>query len=174
MKWRDKRLTGAGEKRLKRQGAKNMKKQILALHGANLNLLGMREPQVYGQMTLETINQCLQERGLELGIEVRCRQSNLEGELVNQLQEAQDWAFGVILNPGGYTHTSVVIRDAIAAIRIPVVEVHISNIMGREDFRHISMISAVCRGTISGFGWYSYMLGLEALAEMARQEEKQA
>jgi 3-dehydroquinate dehydratase-2 len=142
-----------------------MESKILVLHGANLNLLGSREPQVYGSLTLDEINRRLVQMGNDLGVAVQCRQSNIEGELVDALQEAGRWADGVILNAGGYTHTSVVIRDAIAGISIPVVEVHLSNIQAREEFRHTSLIAPVCLGSIAGFGWYSYALGIRALAE---------
>lgn len=139
--------------------------KILVLHGPNLNLLGTREPEVYGAMTLDEINTRLVEAGRELGVEVTCRQSNSEGVLVDALQEARTWADGVVFNPGGYTHTSVSLRDAVAAIGIPVVEVHLSNVYAREEFRHHSLLSPVCAGKIVGFGWNSYVLGLKALVD---------
>jgi 3-dehydroquinate dehydratase II len=143
---------------------------VLVLNGPNLNLLGLREPGVYGSTTMEDINNRMIELGKELGIEVRCFQSNHEGALIDALHDARNWAGGVIFNPGGYTHTSVALRDAISAIKIPVIEVHISNVHAREEFRHHSMISAVCAGTISGLGVQSYLLGLRGLAEKIKSE----
>jgi 3-dehydroquinate dehydratase-2 len=141
-------------------------KKILVMHGPNLNLLGRREPEIYGSTTLDEINQRLVDAGNSLGIEVKAFQSNHEGDLIDALQDAQDWAAGVILNPAGYTHTSVALRDAIAAINIPVIEVHLSNVHAREEFRRHSYVSPVCKGTIAGFGWRSYLLALYALAEV--------
>ncbi len=137
---------------------------VLVMHGPNLNLLGKREPQIYGALTLEEIDRRLVEAGKQLGLEVRTFQSNSEGGLIDALHAAQDWAKGVVFNPGGYTHTSVALRDAVAAIDIPVVEVHLSNVHGREEFRRMSLIAPVCKGSIAGFGWRSYLLGLQALA----------
>ncbi len=139
--------------------------KILVLHGPNLNLLGTREPEVYGSMTLADIDNKLKELGKELGVDVKSLQSNHEGVLIDALHDARTWADGVVFNPGAYTHTSIALRDAISAIQIPVVEVHLSNVYAREEFRHVSMISAVCKGKISGFGWRSYLLGLRALVD---------
>jgi len=140
--------------------------KFLILHGPNLNLLGTREPDVYGNMTLDMINQKVTEYALRLHVEVNCFQSNHEGALIDSLHDARTWASGVVFNPGGYTHTSVALRDAISAIEIPVVEVHLSNVYSREEFRHKSLVSAVCSGKISGFGWRSYILGLQALVDI--------
>ena len=140
--------------------------KILVLHGPNLNLLGTREPELYGSMTLEDINNEAIELGKEMDAEIKCLQSNHEGALIDALHDARTWANGVVFNPGGYTHTSIALRDAISAIQIPVIEVHLSNVYAREEFRHVSMISAVCKGKITGFGWRSYLLGLRALVDV--------
>ena len=140
--------------------------KILILHGPNLNLLGTREPGIYGSLSLGDIDTKLIEFGSELHADIVCKQSNHEGVLIDTLHDARTWASGVVLNPGGYTHTSIALRDAISAIGIPVIEVHLSNVYAREEFRHVSMISAVCKGKIVGFGWMSYLLGLRALIEM--------
>ena len=137
---------------------------ILVLHGPNLNLLGQRETDIYGSLTLEEIDDRLKESGEELGLDVRSHQSNSEGALIDALHEAREWAAGVVFNPGGYTHTSVALRDAVAAIEIPVIEVHLSHIDAREEFRRKSLIAPVCVGKISGFGYRSYLLALEQMA----------
>lgn len=137
----------------------------LILHGPNLNLLGVREPGVYGSLTLEEIDARLRDLAGELGVQVRCVQSNHEGALIDALHDARAWAAGVVFNPGGYTHTSVALRDAVSAIGIPVVEVHLSNVHAREEFRRHSLIAPVCAGSIAGLGWRSYALALRALVE---------
>ena len=137
--------------------------KILVLHGPNLNLLGTREPEIYGSMMLGDINTKLIELGKESGVELKCFQSNHEGALIDALQDARTWADGAVFNPGGYTHSSIALRDAVIASGLPVVEVHLSNVYAREEFRQSSMISAVCVGKIVGFGWRSYELGLKAL-----------
>lgn len=142
--------------------------KILVLHGPNLRLLGQREPEVYGELTLEEIDSRLKESGKKLGLEVRAYQSNGEGALIDALHEAREWASGIVFNPGGYTHTSVALRDAVVAIELPVIEVHLSHVDAREDFRRRSLIAPVCVGKISGFGWRSYLL---ALTEMAQRLE---
>jgi 3-dehydroquinate dehydratase-2 len=139
---------------------------VLILHGPNLNLLGEREPHVYGDLSLAEIDRRVAARAQELGLRVRSVQSNLEGELVGAIQEARTWARAVVINPGGYSHTSVAIRDAVAAISIPVVEVHLSNPFAREEFRHTDLVGGTARGVVSGFGWKSYLVALHAVAEM--------
>ncbi len=136
--------------------------KILFLNGPNLNLLGQREPEVYGRTTLTDIEAKVRERAGKLKVEVEFRQSNIEGELVNWIQAAKGKFQVIVLNAAAYTHTSVALRDAIAAVGVPTIEVHLSNIHAREEFRHTSLIAPVCRGQIAGFGANSYILALEA------------
>ncbi|MBE8996661.1 type II 3-dehydroquinate dehydratase [Nostoc sp. LEGE 12447] len=144
---------------------------ILALHGPNLNLLGQREPGIYGSLTLAEINRLLEEEGFKLQVKVFPLQSNHEGILVDTIHEALGQHQGILINAGAYTHTSVALRDAIAAVNLPTVEVHLSNIYRREDFRHHSYIAPVAIGQISGFGVQSYLLGLQALVNHLRKNE---
>ena len=139
------------------------------LHGPNLNLLGQREPEIYGKLTLDAINQLLKQEADSLQAQVSCLQSNHEGGLVDAIHEAIGNYQGIIINAGAYTHTSVALRDAITAVRLPTVEVHLSNIYQRESFRHHSYIAPVAVGQISGFGVESYRLGLQALIRYLRQ-----
>ena len=145
---------------------------ILVLHGPNLNLLGTREPEVYGSTTLEGINQSLKEEGNKLQVKVSCLQSNHEGDLVDAIHRAALEHQGIVINAGAYTHTSVAIRDALSGVIIPAVEVHLSNIYRREEFRHHSYIAPVVIGQISGFGSNSYLLGLQALITHLRAVHK--
>lgn len=142
--------------------------KILVIHGPNLNLLGKREPDIYGALTLADINDRLVKLAAELGVEIRVFQSNHEGELVQQIQEAMGVYQAIVINPGAYTHTSVALRDAISSTGIPTVEAHISNIYKREEFRQHSYISGVAAGQISGFGPDSYLLALRAAAGLAK------
>ncbi|MBI2926199.1 MAG: type II 3-dehydroquinate dehydratase [Verrucomicrobia bacterium] len=139
-----------------------MRRTILFLNGPNLNLLGQREPETYGRTTLAAIETKVRKRAQQMGVEIDFRQTNLEGELVNWIQEAKGKFDAIVLNAAGYTHTSVAIRDAIAATGVPTIEVHLTNIHAREEFRHKSLIAPVCVGQIAGFGADSYILGFDA------------
>ena len=136
--------------------------KILVVHGPNLNLLGTREPETYGNLTLDEINDKVESFAKESKIKLKTFQSNIEGEIVDFIQKNSDWD-GLVINPAAFTHTSVAIRDAIKAVDIPSVEIHLSNIHSREEFRKTSMIAPVCLGQVSGFGYYSYILGLYAM-----------
>lgn len=139
--------------------------KILLINGANLNMLGIREPEKYGGKSLKEIEDAVIQKGKALGVEVDVYQSNIEGEIVEKIQHALGVYDGILINAGGYTHTSVVIRDAIAAVKIPTIEVHMTNIHAREEFRHTSLISGVCKAIVAGFGEDSYILALEGLVK---------
>ncbi len=144
--------------------------KFMILHGPNLNMLGKREPAVYGNQTLDDINASLAELASELGCELSLFQSNSEGELIDAIQKSAEMSHGILINPAAYTHTSIAIRDALSAVGLPVVEVHLSNIHRRETFRHISMVAPVAIGQISGFGRDSYLLGLRALFNYVKNQ----
>jgi len=145
-----------------------MSKPILIIHGPNLNTLGSREPEIYGHETLDDVNKKCIEKAKSLGLEAICYQSNHEGELVSKIQEAGKSCAGLIINAGGYTHTSIAMMDALLTLKIPVIEVHMSNIFKREEFRHHSYMSKAAKGVICGFGAESYMLGIEGLAKLVK------
>jgi 3-dehydroquinate dehydratase-2 len=147
-------------------------RKVLVIHGPNLNLLGEREPNVYGSVTLEEINQELKAFAEKEGIELKTVQSNHEGEIVEAIQNSRNWADVLIINPAAYTHTSVAIRDAISAIKVPTIEVHLSNIHAREGFRQMSHVSPVSLGQVVGFGKYSYLLALQAAQMIPLPEKK--
>ena len=147
---------------------------VLVLNGPNLNLLGSREPDIYGVVSYDQLCAQLKATGETLGLTVTCQQSNHEGALIDMLHAAPAWASGVVINPGAYGHTSVALRDALLAIPIPAVEVHLTNIAAREPFRHHSYLSAVCVGIVSGFGVYGYELALRALARHVSRAERRS
>ena len=146
--------------------------KVLVLNGPNLNMLGSREPKHYGTATLAGIETACRDRASELGLDAECRQSNGEGELVGWIQEARETADGIILNPGAYSHTSVAILDALLAVGLPAIEVHLSNIHAREEFRRSSYVSLAARGVICGYGPRGYLMALEAMAEILAGTER--
>jgi 3-dehydroquinate dehydratase-2 len=141
-------------------------KKILVVHGPNLNLLGEREPEVYGALSLDSINKMLEREAGDLGLELQAIQSNHEGALIDAIQEARRWAAGLIINPGGLTHSSVALRDAISAVGLPAIEVHLSNIFAREEFRRRSITADACRGLVAGFGADGYLMALRSLSKL--------
>ena len=146
--------------------------KILLVHGPNLNLLGSREPEIYGTLSLDEINarmQCLAEQN---GAELRAIQSNSEGALIDAIHDARNWADGIVINPGAYAHYSYALRDALVAVNLPTVEVHLSNVYAREEFRHKSILSAVAMGSISGLGWRSYLCGIQSLIGILQDRKK--
>lgn len=144
--------------------------QILVMNGPNLNTLGTREPAIYGTITLAQISEMLRTRGEELGASVEAFQSNYEGALIDYIQQRGEQVDGIIINPGAFTHYSIALRDALAGAKLPIIEVHLSNIYAREEFRHRSVIAPIARGHIVGLGWRGYLLALEALVELILEE----
>lgn len=145
---------------------------ILLINGPNLNTLGTREPAIYGSVTLAQIFTMLQRRGEELDAAIESFQSNHEGAIIDFIQQKAEQADGIIINPGALSHYSIALRDALAAVKAPVIEVHLSNIYAREEFRHHSLMAAVCKGHIVGMGWRGYLLAFEGLVELAREQEQ--
>lgn len=145
---------------------------VYLIHGPNLNLLGTREREVYGGDSFDDINRSIKQRGQQIGVEVRILQSNHEGEIIDAIQDARNWADAIIINPGAYTHYSYAIRDAITAVRLPTIEVHLSNVYSREEFRHRSVIAPVAVGQIAGLGPVGYLLALEAAKFIVEQSHR--
>jgi 3-dehydroquinate dehydratase-2 len=145
---------------------------ILLIHGPNLNLLGWREPSIYGKLGFDEINARLKRVAEENDTQLRVFQSNSEGALVDAIQDARNWADGIVINPGAYSHYSIAMRDALSAVKLPAIEVHLSNIHAREEFRHHTVLTPVCVGMICGLGWRSYLYGLQALIAILQEEKK--
>ena len=151
---------------------KKEKIKVFVIHGPNLNLLGIREQNIYGTESFESINSRIEAAAEKLGVSVEIFQSNCEGQIIDKIHQARTSAQGIIINPAAYTHYSFAIRDAIKAVNVPAVEVHLSNIHGREEFRSKSVIAPACIGQISGFGWNSYILALQGIVEYIKKVEK--
>ncbi len=146
--------------------------KILLMHGPNLNLLGWREPGIYGTVGFDEINERMKKVAQEQGAELRIFQSNSEGALVDAIQDARNWADGIVINPGAYAHYSIAMRDALSAVKLPTIEVHLSNVHAREEFRHNLVLSPVCVGVICGLGWRSYLYAVQALVAMLKEQKK--
>ncbi len=146
--------------------------KILLMHGPNLNLLGWREPGIYGTVGFDEINRRMKQLAQENNVELRVFQSNSEGALVDAIQDARNWANGILINPGAYSHYSIAIRDALSAVKLPTIEVHLSNIHAREEFRHRLVLTPVCVGMICGLGWRSYLYGLQALIAILQEQQQ--
>jgi 3-dehydroquinate dehydratase-2 len=146
--------------------------KILLMHGPNLNLLGWREPGIYGTVGFDEINARMKRVAEENGCELRVFQSNSEGALVDAVQDARNWADGIVINPGAYAHYSIALRDALSAVKLPTIEVHLSNVHAREEFRHRLVLTPVCIGMICGLGWRSYLYGLLSLIELIKEQKR--
>lgn len=146
--------------------------KVCVLHGPNLNLLGIREPDVYGQHSFDELNRRIKERAREIGVEARIFQSNSEGQIVDAIHDALKWADAIVINPGAFTHYSYAIRDAIAAVRLPTIEVHLTNVQAREEWRRQSVVSPVTSGQIIGFGTHSYLMALDAAKDLVEESHR--